>query len=84
VSDGQIPLRRRLLNGWLVIAGRFGAVQTLLVLALFYLVLIGPVAVVMAVARRDRLDKRSPRGGGSAWRPADSAGADLERAKLST
>ena len=78
------PLWRRLLDGWIVIAGRFGAVQTLLVLALFYLVLIGPVSLVMGITRRDQLDKRSLRAGGSAWRPSESGGADLERAKLMT
>src|SRR5688500_16689781 len=34
VNSEQTPLRRTLLNGWIAIAGRFGAVQTLLILAL--------------------------------------------------
>jgi hypothetical protein len=84
MTDDAKPLGRRLLEGWTRIAGRFGAVQTLLILALFYLLLIGPVSVVMAVARRDQLDKRPLRVEGSAWRPSESGGADLERAKLQT
>ena len=84
MSDAKTPLGRRLLDGWTRIAGRFGAVQTLLILALFYLLLIGPVAVVMFLARRDQLDKRPLRVEGSAWRPSESSGADLERAKLLT
>ena len=35
---------RKLLAGWTHIAGRFGAVQTLVMLGLFYVVLLGPVA----------------------------------------
>src|SRR5687768_13432386 len=31
-SDDRIPLWRTLLNGWMVIAARFGSVQTLLIL----------------------------------------------------
>ena len=37
-----VPVWRRLLDGWMAIAGRFGFVQTLVILALFYAVLIGP------------------------------------------
>ncbi len=65
-----------------MIAGRFGAVQTLVLLAFFYTVLIGPVAIVQALARTDHLDKRSTWKTGSAWREADTSGSDLERAKL--
>jgi hypothetical protein len=82
LTEKRKPLWRRLLDGWTVIAARFGAVQTLLILALFYLALIGPVSLVQAVARRDQLDKRTLWKDGSAWRETESAGTDLERAKL--
>ncbi len=72
---------RRLYEGWMAIVGRFGAVQTLVILAFSYLAVVGPVAVVGAVLRRDFLDKRELRGRDSAWRVADSAAPDLERAK---
>ena len=75
---------RKLLNGWLVIAARFGAVQTLILLAFFYGCLIGPGGVAIAIRRSDPLDRRGPGPGGSAWRDADTAGADLERAKLTS
>jgi hypothetical protein len=75
---------RRLLAGWKAIAGRFGAVQTLVLLGFFYGVLIGPVSLVLALGRRDPLDRRSLGSGASAWREADTAGADLERAKLTS
>ena len=78
----QTPVWRRLLDGWIVISGRFGGVQTLLLLALVYIALIGPVSIVQAVARRDHLDKRGLGQGDTAWRDADTAGADLERARL--
>ena len=76
-----VPLRRRLLDGWNAIVGRFGFAQTLVILALFYVLMIGPVAIVASLARRDLLDRRRLRGHGSAWRGSDTAGADLERAK---
>ena len=75
---------RKLLNGWLVIAARFGAVQTLLLLTLFYGFLIGPGGLAIAIRRSDPLDRRGLGSGGSAWRDADTAGADLERAKLTS
>ena len=75
---------RRLLDGWNAVVGRFGFVQTLVILALFYAVLIGPVALMAWLARRDLLDKRGLGKRGSAWQDADSAAPDLERAKLTT
>ncbi len=75
---------RRLLNGWMAIAGRFGFVQTLVILGLFYVFLIGPIATGAALARRDLLGKRGLREAGTAWRDADTAKPDLERAKLSS
>ncbi len=79
-----MSLPRKLLNGWLVIAARFGAVQTLVLLAFFYGCLIGPGGVAIAIRRSDPLGRRGLGSGGSAWTDADTAGADLERAKLTT
>ena len=81
-SDDRIPLWRTLLNGWMVIAARFGGVQTLLILVLFYLVLIGPISIIQAVGRRDQLDKRALWKKETAWQDSESGGNDLERAKL--
>ena len=82
MQDEQLPLGRRLLNGWLAVAGRFGSVQTLLLLVLFYLVLIGPASILQALGRRDQLDKRALWKKESAWHQSESGGTDLERAKL--
>ncbi len=73
---------RQLFNGWLAIAGRFGTVQTMMILVLTYAMLIGPVGIGIAIFRGDLLDKRGLKHAGSAWQDADSAKADLERAKL--
>ena len=75
---------RRLLAGWMAITVRFGFTQTLVILTLFYAVLFGPVALVLALARRDLLERGELRAGGTAWRDADSARPDLERARLAS
>jgi hypothetical protein len=72
---------RRLYAGWLEIAARFGEVQTLLVLVLVYTLVLGPVALVLFILRRDLLHKRGLRGPESTWSQADTASADLERAR---
>jgi hypothetical protein len=79
-----VSLGRRLLNGWMAIAGRFGFVQTLVILTLFYAAFLGPVGLVLSLTRRDLLDKRRLRRAGSAWQDADSAAPDLERAKTAS
>jgi hypothetical protein len=75
---------RRLLNGWMAIVARFGFAQTLVILAMFYAMLLGHVALILGLARRDLLERRGLRTGGSAWRDADRAAPDLERARLAS
>ena len=80
MSEKQ-PAWRRFYAGWLEIAMRFGQVQTLLVRTIVYTLVMGPVALVLFAFRRDLLQRRGLHVSGSAWSEADSAGADLERAK---
>ena len=75
---------KRLLEGWTAVAGRFGAVQTLVVLGLFYALLIGPAALASRLMGRDHLRKRPLPNGETGWCAADSAPADLERARLTS
>jgi hypothetical protein len=76
------PLWRRLYEGWLEVAARFGEVQTLVVVTLVYAIAIGPVALVIAATRQDLLHKRQLHAAGSAWNDADTVNApDLKRAK---
>jgi len=70
--------------GWAAITARFGFVQTLIILGFFYAFVMGPFALGASLARRDLLDKRRFRAGGTAWQEADSAKPDLERAKLTS
>jgi len=77
----RLPLHRRMLRGWLEIAGHFGEVQTLVLLGIVYFFVIGPSAVVARLAGRDFLAKRKLREPGSAWQEADTVAGDLERAK---
>ena len=75
-------LGRRLYAGWLAIAAHFGEVQTLVIVCVVYVFVIGPLATGAAAARRDLLAKRGLGEARSAWTPADSvASPDLERAK---
>jgi len=66
----------------MVIAARFGGVQTQLLLVIFYVFLIGPISIVQVIGRRDQLEKRALWTKDSAWHQSESGGTDLERAKL--
>ena len=73
---------RRLYEGWMIIAGRFGEIQTLLIVSAVYVFVVGPIAVGALLARQDLLAKRSPAAAESAWLTADSTPSpDLERAQ---
>jgi hypothetical protein len=80
MSDAQRkkPFYRRLYEGWLAIAGHFGECQTLVVIGISYVLVIGPMSLVMG--RKDLLQKRAL-APGSAWSDADSELPDLDRAK---
>lgn len=81
-AEESPSLGRRLYRGWLLVAARFGEVQTLIVLTLVYGLVMGPFAVVIAAARRDLLHKRGLGLPDSAWSDADTVvKPDLERAK---
>jgi hypothetical protein len=74
-------LGRRLYQGWLLIAAHFGEIQTLVIVAVVYLFVLGPLATGAAAARRDLLAKRGFGETRSAWTPADTVSSpDLERA----
>ena len=80
-ARGSSP-RRHLRQGWLVLAGHFGEVQTLMIVSLVYVFAIGPSALVSALGGRDLLAKRGFAESTSAWRASDStATPNLERAK---
>ena len=72
---------RRLYAGWLEIAARFGEVQTLMVLTMVYTLVLGPVSLILFALRKDLLHKGGLHAAGSTWSEADTAGADLERAR---
>jgi len=84
MATERLPVYKRLFQGWMLITARFGFVQTLVILALFYVFLIGPIALGSALGRADFLHKRGLRQGATAWNQADSGKPDLERAKLAS
>ena len=75
---------RKLYQGWMSIAARFGGIQTLVLLAFFYVFLVGPVFGISRLGGRDYLDKRQLERSQSGWREAETSPPDLERAKLQT
>ncbi|HKE10764.1 MAG TPA: hypothetical protein VKE73_04265 [Myxococcota bacterium] len=79
-SEAQ-PFGRRLYDGWLAIAARFGHVQTLVILSVFYAFVLGPISLGLSISRGDLLTKRGLRASGSAWRDADTVRPELERAR---
>ena len=74
----------RLYQGWMAIAGRFGGIQTVVLLAFFYFFLMGPISAFSRLSGADYLDKRQLDRGRTAWHDAESSPPDLERAKLQT
>jgi hypothetical protein len=72
---------RRLRDGWMEIALRFGEAQTLVLLGLIYALVIGPAALVARAGRSDFLSKRGLREPGTAWRAADSRPPLLDNLK---
>jgi hypothetical protein len=76
--------RSRLYQGWMAIAGHFGGVQTRVLLAFFYVLLVGPVSSLARLGGRDYLDKKPLDPSRTAWHDADTSPPDLERAKLQT
>ena len=48
----------RLYQGWMAIAGRFGGIQTVVLLAFFYFFLMGPISAFSRLSGADYLDKR--------------------------
>ena len=79
---GAPSLGRRLYLGWLELAAHFGEVQTLLIVCVVYVFVLGPMAVLAKIARQDLLAKRGFAAAASAWSDADSvSNPDLERAK---
>jgi hypothetical protein len=79
--EGERAWWRRLLDGWLAIAGNFGEVQTLVLLGLVYAIPIGLGGTVSALFRADFLSKRGLGESGTAWREADSRPPTLENVK---
>ena len=81
-DTGAPSLGRRLLNGWMAIAGRFGFVQTMMLLALTYAFVIGPCGIGISIFRGDLLAKRGLGLKETAWQDSESEKPNLERAKL--
>jgi hypothetical protein len=66
-------------KGWMLFARGLAFVNTRLILTLFFVIVIGPIALILKLAGKDFLQRRidsSP----SFWRPRESAEHTLENA----
>jgi len=81
MTAGPPPPGRRLLDGWMQIVAHFGEVQTLVLLGLIYVLVLGPASAISRAFGSDFLSKRGLGEEGSAWREADSRPPDLENVK---
>jgi hypothetical protein len=68
------PARR----GWMKLARFLAPIGNAVLLAIFFFLVLTPMAIVLRLARRDRLGIRSPQAG-SYWRDADEPGEDWSR-----
>ncbi len=68
------PVRR----GWMKLARFLAPIGNTVVLAMFFFLVLTPMAIVLRLAKRDRLGIRSPKGG-SYWRDADEPGGEWAR-----
>jgi hypothetical protein len=80
MTDRPSP-RRRLLDGWMQVAARFGEVQTLVLLGFVYALVLGPASLVARALGNDFLAKRGLGAAGSAWRDAESRPPLLDNVK---
>jgi hypothetical protein len=67
-------------KGWMVFAHALGSVYTMVLLILAYLIIIGPIAIVLWFARRDFLERKLHRGS-SYWREHELTQNTLETAQ---
>jgi hypothetical protein len=78
--EGKKTLWRRLYGYWMGFAKVLGKINTIVLLTLVYVVIIGPVALVLKVFGRDLLDRR-PEPRSSYWYEKTQEDVTLERSK---
>ena len=71
-------IRRRLYLRWMAFARILGRINTMLLLTIAYVVIIGPVAIVFRILRTDLLDRRSE-DRSSYWYDREHEDRSLER-----
>ena len=67
-------------KGWMAFAHALGFVNTMVLLTLAYLIIIGPIAIVLWFARRDFLERKLHRGS-SYWREHELTQNTIETAQ---
>ena len=71
---------KSLYRGWMAFARVLGIINTTIILVLVYILIIGPLWLVMTVARRDLLGRRL-HGGPSFWKTKEQRDDTLEGAR---
>ena len=71
----------RIKDGWMLFARTLGRVTTIILLTLVYLVIIGPMALLVKILRKDLLQKKKNATLTSYWRERASNEPTIERHK---
>jgi len=71
----------RVKDGWLLFARTLGRVNTIILLTLVYVVIIGPMALLVKILRKDLLQKKKNATLTSYWRERASNEPTIERHK---
>ncbi len=69
----------RIYKGWMAFARALAFVNTRILLTLFFIIVIGPIALVLKVFRNDFLDRKF-RSSGTYWKTRDPQEHTLEHA----
>jgi hypothetical protein len=69
-------------DGWLLFARTLGRVNTIILLTLIYVMIIGPMALLVKILRKDLLEKKKDSMKTSYWRDRASNEPTIERHKF--
>jgi hypothetical protein len=73
---------KKIKDGWMWFAKKLGWINTVVLLTIIYVIIIGPMALVIKIFRIDPLQRKQETGKKSYWRTRISSEPTLERHKF--